>query len=265
MTSLQRALVVDDEPVICGLVTSILEMRGYQVDVAGDGEEAVERFRQGEYELVISDIRMPQMDGLEELLHLRALNQRVPVIMMTGHGGDEERMRAERLGALFLRKPFQISLLNAVLDMLQTDAGQERDPSRLSEGTRRAIGSQDDRRRYARAPVHLQGQLRPAAQPGAGARTCRVTDIGLGGGGLQLEMETPPAKGDRVLLDVLSGDDPSLRGLAGEVAWSDGERQCGIRFADLPPEVSRRIENLVVEYLRQVMGGAQIPAAGLVG
>ena len=239
MTSLPRALVVDDEPLVRGLVADILEMRGYQVEVAGNGEEAVERFRLETYDLVISDIRMPRMDGLEELLHLRALDQQVPVVMMTGHGGDEERVGAERLGALFLRKPFQVSLLIAVIDMLRTDAAQEGDPNRFSEGTRRAIGAQDDRRRYARAPVHLQGQLRPAAQPGADARACHVTDIGLGGGGLQLEMETPPAQGDRVLLDVLSGDDPSLRGLVGEVAWSDGERQCGVRCADLPTEVSR--------------------------
>jgi CheY-like chemotaxis protein len=89
----RRILVADDTPEIQGLVRSILEQSGAQVDVVANGAEAVERCSQTAFDLVVMDIQMPIMDGFEALETLRRRNVRVPVIALTAHAmkGDRER------------------------------------------------------------------------------------------------------------------------------------------------------------------------------
>ena len=65
---LGRALVVDDEPVIRSLYSEVLEAMGFHVDTAANGQEGLERLKAGAYELIISDIKMPKMTGIEFLL-----------------------------------------------------------------------------------------------------------------------------------------------------------------------------------------------------
>jgi len=97
-----RVLVAEDHPVNQKLVTRLLEKAGHVVAVAGDGREAVEAFAPGRFDLVLMDVQMPEMDGLEATAQIRAAEQdtgtgqRVPVIALTAHalGADRERFLA---------------------------------------------------------------------------------------------------------------------------------------------------------------------------
>ena len=77
-----KILVVDDEKVIVKGIKFNLENEGYEVDVAYDGAEAVEKAKQTEYDLVILDVMMPKMDGLEACMHIRQFSN-VPVIFLS--------------------------------------------------------------------------------------------------------------------------------------------------------------------------------------
>lgn len=105
---MKRILVVDDSSMTRKMVTSILSREGYQVDSAGNGLEALERLYQAAYDLVITDINMPQMDGLEFLRQIRqeAPYSRLPVLVLSSNSSPEEVQRTLRAGAsLYLIKP----------------------------------------------------------------------------------------------------------------------------------------------------------------
>jgi two-component system nitrogen regulation response regulator NtrX len=113
-------LVVDDEKDIRISLTGILEDEGYQVLTADNGVEALECARQELPDLVLLDIWMPGMDGLETLERLKTLLPQVTVIMISGHGTIETAVRATKLGAFdFIEKPLSldkvlISVVNAL-------------------------------------------------------------------------------------------------------------------------------------------------------
>ena len=87
----KRILVVDDEPsIIKGLVFS-LSQEGYAIDAAYDGEEALEKFQNNEYDLVILDVMLPKMNGLEVLQRIRE-GSGIPVIMLTAKGEDMDKI-----------------------------------------------------------------------------------------------------------------------------------------------------------------------------
>ena len=106
-------LVVDDEPDICSLVKEILEDEGYEVHVAGNGEEADSQRDSINPDLIILDIWMPDIDGISLLKKWNdAGNLESPVIMMSGHGTVETAVEATRLGAYdFLEKPLSLAKL----------------------------------------------------------------------------------------------------------------------------------------------------------
>ncbi len=111
-----RILLVDDD--IQGLATTkkILEHAGFVAETAEDGQAAIERVRKEAFDLVISDIRMPRMTGLEFLSALRHSGKTIPVVLMTAYGRVEDAVFAMKLGAVdFLTKPFKrAALLDAV-------------------------------------------------------------------------------------------------------------------------------------------------------
>ncbi len=113
-------LVVDDEKDIRISLTGILEDEGYQVLTADNGIEALECARLELPDLVLLDIWMPGMDGLETLERLKTLFPQVTVIMISGHGTIETAVRATKLGAFdFIEKPLSldkvlISVVNAL-------------------------------------------------------------------------------------------------------------------------------------------------------
>lgn len=105
-TSPAHILVVDDEPMIRRIVQRILEREGYRVSVAGNGREAQAILREVEIDSILSDISMPDVDGMELLCGIHQAQTDIPVILMTGVPTTESATRAVRLGAVgYLGKP----------------------------------------------------------------------------------------------------------------------------------------------------------------
>ncbi len=101
-----RVLVVDDEPAVARVYRAALERHGATVETASNGKEAVERVRVASFDVIVSDISMPEMTGIELLTAVRAYDLDVPVILMTGEPGLESAMRAVECGAFrYLAKP----------------------------------------------------------------------------------------------------------------------------------------------------------------
>lgn len=118
-------LVVDDDKVAQRVMGHTLRKAGLEVDIVGSGYEALNWVEQVDYDLIILDISMPEMDGIMVLQTLRknADYGSVPIIMMTASSQDEDRERAKAAGAnLFLTKPTaSTDLITAVNKLLNLD------------------------------------------------------------------------------------------------------------------------------------------------
>jgi two-component system, NtrC family, nitrogen regulation response regulator NtrX len=109
MTPRPHLLIVDDEAGIRESLSSILKDEGYHVDTAGSAEEALERSALGDLEVVLLDVWLPGMDGLEALSRLQAIPHPPAIIMISGHGTIETAVRATKLGAFdFIEKPLSL-------------------------------------------------------------------------------------------------------------------------------------------------------------
>jgi CheY-like chemotaxis protein len=122
----RRILVIDDEPMIRQTIGDLLRRLGSAVDAVADGNEAVEMIKQSDYELVISDIKMPGKNGYEIFSAAKDKSPELPVILMTGFGYDPNhsivRARKEGLAAV-LFKPFKVDqLLDEIRKALGVDA-----------------------------------------------------------------------------------------------------------------------------------------------
>ena len=119
-------LVVDDEVSICQSVKAILSDEGYQVLVAGSGEEAIKVVEEEMPQLVLLDIWLPGIDGLETLKTIKEAHPNVLVIMMSGHGTIETAVRATKLGAFdFIEKPLSLDkviiIVNNALNVVRLE------------------------------------------------------------------------------------------------------------------------------------------------
>jgi DNA-binding response OmpR family regulator len=102
-------LLVDDEESIQKLLTYPLEREGYRVVHARDGEEALERFAEAPVDLVVLDLMLPRLDGLEVCRRLRKLESAVPIIMLTARGDEVDKVVGLEIGADdYITKPFSI-------------------------------------------------------------------------------------------------------------------------------------------------------------
>jgi len=101
-----RVLLAEDNPDHQRIVTYILGGRGHAVDIAEDGQQAVRMAKENRYDVILMDVRMPGMDGLEATKAIRAENQRVPIVALTAHvmKGDRERCLAAGMDG-YLSKP----------------------------------------------------------------------------------------------------------------------------------------------------------------
>ncbi|MGA1581737.1 MAG: sigma-54-dependent transcriptional regulator [Saprospiraceae bacterium] len=107
-----RILVVDDEASIRKTLREILEFEKYQVDEASDGMDALARIKQQVYDVVLMDIKMPKMDGMDALERLRLIRPDLPVIMISGHANIDTAVDAVKKGAFdFISKPPDLNRL----------------------------------------------------------------------------------------------------------------------------------------------------------
>ena len=105
-----RILVVDDEDKMRRLLEMALHGMGYEVVQASDGEEALTHFGEGAYDLILTDLRMPRLDGLGLLRALRERGADVPVVVLTAYGTVESAVEAMKLGAIdYILRPFEMS------------------------------------------------------------------------------------------------------------------------------------------------------------
>ena len=106
--ALHRIMLIDNEEGLCRMMEAVLKDQGYEVRSFTRPVQAVAEFRAGDYDLIITDIKMPEMDGLEVLQHIRNRDPEVPVIMMTAYATVEMSIQALRRGAYdMLTKPFE--------------------------------------------------------------------------------------------------------------------------------------------------------------
>jgi DNA-binding response OmpR family regulator len=109
-------LIVDDEPNVRLMLRTTLESAGYRVLEAADGAGAIAQVRDASCDLVLLDLRMPKVDGMETLARLREGGSAAPVVMLTAHGSIPDAVAAMKLGAIdFLTKPITPRELRAVV------------------------------------------------------------------------------------------------------------------------------------------------------
>lgn len=122
-----RILVVDDEKTLVKGMKFNLENEGYEVECAYDGAAALELAREGRFDLIILDVMMPEMDGLEACMKIREFSN-VPIIMLTAKSEDADKLMGFECGADdYLTKPFNILELKArVRALLRRAAGTQR-------------------------------------------------------------------------------------------------------------------------------------------
>jgi two-component system, NtrC family, nitrogen regulation response regulator NtrX len=105
-------LIIDDEKAIRKTLSEILSYEGYKIDESGDGEEGLRKFREKEYDVILCDIKMPKVDGIEFLEKAKESNPDIPIIMISGHGTIETAVEAVKKGAYdYISKPPDLNRL----------------------------------------------------------------------------------------------------------------------------------------------------------
>jgi two-component system response regulator PilR (NtrC family) len=100
--------VIDDEPVIHDVLTQLLTAEGYEVELSSTGEEALEKFPSHSFDVILLDLLMPGLDGIETLKRIRRVDPRAAVIIITAYGSVESAIAAMKIGALdYVQKPFK--------------------------------------------------------------------------------------------------------------------------------------------------------------
>ncbi len=99
-------LIIDDEKSIRKTLTEILTFEGYKIDEAADGQEGLKKFKEKTYDIVLCDIKMPKLDGIEFLEKAREINDDIPIIIISGHGNIDTAVEAVKKGAFdYISKP----------------------------------------------------------------------------------------------------------------------------------------------------------------
>ena len=116
----RHVLVVDDEPTICNLMNVFLTQKGFQVQTANTGEDALVLFQEAFPDIVLLDISMPGMRGIDVLRRMKAINATCGVIMLSAYGDDETIQEAMDMGAYcYIQKPMELTELNERIEALR--------------------------------------------------------------------------------------------------------------------------------------------------
>jgi DNA-binding NtrC family response regulator len=118
----KKALVIDDERIVLDSVSKILKEEDFEVQVTQSGRQGLELATQKEYDIVLTDLRMPDMGGMRVLRDVKRARPSLPVVMITGFGTVKSAVQAMKLGAAeYLEKPFSpdelIKTVNSALDI----------------------------------------------------------------------------------------------------------------------------------------------------
>ena len=128
----KKALVIDDEQVVLDSVSKILKDENYDVDVSLSGREGLNQAIQKEYDIVLTDIRMPDIGGMRVLRDVKRAKPALPVVMITGYASVRSSVQAMKLGAAdYIEKPFTpdqlIKAVVSALDIAATQAPEEQE------------------------------------------------------------------------------------------------------------------------------------------
>jgi two-component system response regulator AtoC len=111
-----RVLIVDDERKMRRVLQILLEQMGLESVAAANGEEALERFGAEKIDVVLTDLKMPGMSGVDVLAKIRAVDADVPVIVLTAHGTVQTAVAAMKQGAFdYILKPFDVQAIELVI------------------------------------------------------------------------------------------------------------------------------------------------------
>jgi DNA-binding NtrC family response regulator len=129
-----RLLIIEDDLSTASALQKVLQAEGYAVDLAERGDDGLARARQQPYDLVITDLKLPGLDGLELVAQLHAAKPKLPLIMMTAHGTTETAIEATKLGAFeYLVKPFEAEELLDVVAPAVAHARRMSEPIEIGE------------------------------------------------------------------------------------------------------------------------------------
>jgi len=119
-----RILLVDDDSTITTSFQMVLQNEGYEVDTASDGRQALERFRQDNYQLIILDIKLPDINGIEVARRIRKHNNEVRLVIVTGYPELEDSIETIELGIEeILLKPVNVEeLIHVIRSTISTEA-----------------------------------------------------------------------------------------------------------------------------------------------
>ena len=151
-----RILVVDDEKLLVKGMKFNLENEGYEVECAYDGAAAVELAREGTFDLIVLDVMMPEVDGLEACMRIREFSN-VPIIMLTAKSEDADKLMGFECGADdYLTKPFNVLELKArVRALLRRAAGVQRSRGALLTAGELVLNTEERTASRAGEPVEL--------------------------------------------------------------------------------------------------------------
>lgn len=124
-----RILIVDDDRAICDLMQMLLEKDGFVVKTVSDPTLVEDEVRQGSYHVIILDLMMPKLDGIEVLRKIRGLDTDIAVVMFTAHPNLESAVASMKLDALdYIKKPFNVDEFREVLARVMKKKGLARTP-----------------------------------------------------------------------------------------------------------------------------------------
>ena len=127
-----KVLVVDDEKQIQNVLAKILKKKDYQVKTVGDGMEALKAFKKERFDIVLLDIMMPKLDGIQTLRKIKAQFPKTIVMMLTAYGSVATAREAMQLGAYdYITKPFDMNFIYEVLEESLKDGDSTKEAKAL--------------------------------------------------------------------------------------------------------------------------------------
>ena len=133
--------IIDDEPVIHDVLAQLLTSEGYEVEISSSGEEALEKFPSQSFDVILLDLLMPGLDGIETLRRIKRIDPAAAVIIITAYGSVESAISAMKIGALdYVQKPFKHDDLLVVLEKALERKRLQDENVRLKDELRQRFG-----------------------------------------------------------------------------------------------------------------------------